>query len=92
MRAIVAEMEGLVVGFIGVTREQGYGKLFVDFKPELQPYLRSITIMRAVKAAMKFADDYRGPIVAVAEHGEACRILNRLGWTHLDGDVYGWLN
>ena len=91
MRVIVAEMDGEIVGVIGVVRELDLGKLFCDFKPKLQPYLRSITIMRAVKAAMRFADEYRGPIVAVAEHAEGCRILNRLGWTHLQGELYGWL-
>ena len=91
IRAIVAEMNGRVVGIIGIVREQGYGKMFVDVDPELQPPLRSITIMRAVKQAMRFADDYRGPIVAVAEDAESCRIMNRLGWTHLQGALYGWL-
>ena len=84
-------MGGCVVGIIGIVREQGYGKMFVDIKPELQPYLQSITIMRAVKQAMRFADEYRGPIIAVAEDAESCRIMNRLGWTHLQGALYGWL-
>ena len=92
LRAYVALLDGQVAGFIGIVREQAVGKLFCDFKPELQPYLQSITIMRAVKASMKFAEQYKGPIVAIAEHAEGCRILHRLGWTHLKGDLYGWLN
>ena len=91
MKAYVAELDGELVGMIGVVREQHYGKFFCDIRPELQPYLRSITIMRAVKAAHRFCDEYRGPIIAVAEDAEGCRILNRLGWTHLDGELYGWL-
>ncbi len=85
-------MDGEVVGLIGVVREQYVGKFFVDFKPILQPYLQSITIMRTVKASMQFVAQYRGPTVAVAEHAEGCRILHRLGWTHLEGELYGWLN
>ena len=91
MRAMVAEMDGELVGLIGVIRATTHGRFFCDFKPELQPYLQSIKIMRAVKAAHRFCDEYRGPIVAVAEHAEGCRILNRLGWTHLDGVLYAWL-
>lgn len=85
-------MDGEVVGIIGVVRESEVGKLFCDFDPKLQPYLRSITLWRAVKASMRFCDEYRGPVVAIAGHAEGCRWLHRLGWTHLQGDVYAWLN
>lgn len=92
MRVIVVEMDGKLSGVIGVVREHSHGKFFADFKPELQPYLRSITIMRAIKDSLRFADQYRGPLVAVAENAEGCRILNRLGFTHLQGALYAWLN
>ena len=92
LRAYAAIMDGEVVGLIGIVREATVGRFFCDFKPKLQPYLQSITIMRAVKRSMEFADQYRGPVVAVAEHAEGCRILHRLGWTHLQGELYGWLN
>ena len=92
LRATVAEMDGQIVGVIGIIREAAVGRFFCDFKPKLQPYLRSITIMRAVKDSMAYADQYRGPVVAIAEHAEGCRIMNRLGWTHLQGELYGWLN
>jgi len=92
MRAIVAYLDHQPAGIVGVVREQGYGKFFCDFKPELQPHLRSITIMRAVKTALRFADQYRGPVIAIAETGESCRLLHRLGFTHLQGRYYGWLN
>jgi hypothetical protein len=92
MRAIVAVMDGRVSGVIGVVREYNIGKFFADFRPELQPHLRSITIMRAIKGALRFADDYRGPVVAMADDAEGCRVLHRLGFTHLQGALYGWLN
>ncbi len=88
----MAELDGEPVGIIGLVREQYFGKFYCDFRPELQPYLQSITIMRAVKSAHRFCDEYSGPVITVAEHAESCRILNRLGWTHLDGAYYGWLN
>ncbi len=91
MRALVAEMDGRVVGIIGVIREGPIGKFFCDFLPELQPHLQSITIFRAVKASMEFVKQYQGPVLALAEHAEGCRMLNRLGFTHLDGEYYQWL-
>ena len=92
LRALVAEMEGKIVGVIGVSREGDVGKFFSDFSPELEPYVRSITIMRAVKESLNLVRQYRGPVVAIAEHGESCRILNRLGFTHLEGAYYIWLH
>jgi len=91
MRAIVAEMDGKVVGMIGVVREGPVGKFFCDISPKLEPHLRSITIYRAIKDSMEIVKRYGGPVVCVAEHAEGCRLLNRLGFTHLDGAYYAWL-
>ena len=92
MRAIVAEMDGELVGIIGVVRKGPIGKFFCDISSELQPHLRSITILRAIKAGMELVKQYRGPVISIAEHAEGCRILNRLGFTHFDGAYYQWLN
>ena len=91
IKAFSALIDGRVVGVLGIIREGPIGKFFCDISPELQPHLRSITIMRAIKASIEMVKDYRGPIVAVAEHAEGCRLLNRLGFTHLDGVYYTWL-
>jgi len=92
LRALVAVMDGKVVGVLGIAREGQIGKYFCDFKEELEPYLRSMTIMRAIKQSIQFCEEYKGPLVSVAEHAEGCRILNRLGFVHLEGAVYGWLD
>jgi len=92
MRALVAEMDGKIVGVIGVSREGNVGKYFCNFAPELKPYLRSITIMRAIKQSMEFVKQYGGPVVSVAEHAEGARILGRLGFEHLYGEFYLWRN
>lgn len=91
MRANIAIMDGEIRGVVGVVRERLCGKYFCDISPELQPYLRSITIMRAIKASLRFCDEYRGPLVAIADDAESCRLLNRLGFTHIDGRLYGWI-
>lgn len=91
MRALVVCLDGEVAGFIGIVREGPIGKYFCDISPELEPYLRSMTIMRTVKQSMEFVKAYQGPVLALAEHAEGCKILNRLGFTHLVGEYYRWL-
>lgn len=90
MRAIVAVMDDEVVGVIGLAREDEYGRYFSDFKPVLHPYLRSITILRAIKRSMEFVRRYRGLVMAEAEHEEGQRILRRLGFEHVDGEFFVW--
>ena len=92
MRATVAIMDGRVVGIVGITREVNYGRFFSDFTEELRPHLRSVTIMRAIKRALSYCEQYAGPVLALAEDAEGCRIMHRLGFTHLHGGWYGWLN
>ena len=91
LRALVAEMDGEIVGVIGIVREERWGVFFSDVTSVLQPHLKSITIMRAIKRALRFCDEYRGPVFARAIDAESCRLMNRLGFTHLYGGWYGWL-
>jgi len=91
MRANVAFMDDEIVAVIGVARHIEWGLFFSEFKPKLQPYLKSITIMRAVKDAMTYVGEYRGPVLSIADDAESCRILHRLGFSHLHGAWYGWL-
>ncbi len=91
LRAYVAEMNGEVCGVMGVLREELWGKCFSDFKPKLHPYLKSITILRGVKLALQLCDEYKGPVLACADNAESCRIMHKLGFTHLRGGWYAWL-
>jgi hypothetical protein len=88
---MVVCMDGEVVGVVGVAKEVDYGKFFSDWKPRLQPYVRSITVWRAIKGAMEYVRNYRGPVMAVSQDSEGCVVLHRLGFTHLQGVWYGWL-
>ncbi len=91
MRALVAVQDGSITGFIGIVREGPIGKYFCDISPELEPHLRSMAVLRAIKWSIDLVKNYKGPVIAVAEHVEGCRILNRLGFTHLAGVYYAWL-
>ncbi len=90
LRAIVVTLDDDPVGIIGVSRERGIGKFFADYMDELESYLPSITVMRAIKASMEFVKDFPGPVYAVAQHAEGARILTRLGFTHISGDLFLW--
>jgi len=91
MRAYVAEMDGKIEGVIGLKRDIDHGLYFSDFHEKLRPYLRSVQIMRAVKASMEFVKAYPGPVFTIAEDAESCRILRRLGFEHMTGEWYAWL-
>ena len=91
MRALTVEMDGEVAGLIGVRRDKQWGIYFSDTKPELRPYLKSIKLLRVIKKSLQLVRDYRGPVFAIATDAEACRLLFRLGFTHLHGEWYGWL-
>ncbi len=80
------------MGIIGITKGCDYGTFFSDFTAELKPHLRSVTIMRAIKESLAYCKQYQGPVLALAEDAEGCRIMHRLGFTHLHGGWYGWLS
>jgi hypothetical protein len=92
LKAFVITMDGVPHGFIGIVRENGIGKFFTDNSDELQPYLKSITIMRALKASLDWCREYRGPVIAIATTAQSCMTMQRLGFEHLQGTYYGWFD
>lgn len=92
LRAIVITLDDDPVGIIGVSRERGVGKYFSDHMDELKPYLKSITVLRAINASMTFVKNYPGPVYSVAQHRKGAKLLTRLGFTHISGDLFLWLN
>ncbi len=92
VKAFVILMDGVPHGFIGIVREAGVGKYFTDNSDELQPYLKSITIMRALKASLDWCRAYRGPVIAIATTAQSCITMQRLGFEHLQGSYYGWFD
>ena len=91
MRALVATLDGKVAGVVGVIRDGDHGRYFSEFHEELQPHLKSMVIMRAIKKSMEWVKAYKGPVLAVAQHDEGARLMTRLGFTRIDGEVFQWL-
>ena len=90
LRAVIVTLDGEPVGIIGVSREDGIGKYFSEYRDALKPHLRSITVMRAIKVSMEFVKEDPGPVYAGAEHEKGKHILTRLGFTNIDGDLFSW--
>lgn len=86
MRAIVVKLDDEPKGIIGLAREASHFRMFSEYKPELEPYLKKITTLRAIKAAMAWAAQSRMTVVASCQFSP--QLLIRLGFVHWDGDTY----
>ena len=101
LRAWVAVLDGRVVGIAGVaygglSKSRFVPEAFSEFKPELQPYLRSPQVQTAIRRVVKMIRTTRpGPIAyADSKHPGAERLLTRLGAVRIasseQGEVYQW--
>jgi hypothetical protein len=88
MKAIVIKRGCHPVGLIGMFMDGQRMRAFSEYAPELEPHLRSMTVLRAVKAAQKMFKESRRPVIAVK--GSDTNILERVGFIPLDGEVYKW--
>ena len=87
MRAIVVKLDGAPVGIIGLAKEVDRDRAFSEFKPELQPHLKSMPVGRAIMAFVKWMNASRVPIYAISE---GTGVLDRLGFRCVGGDIYEW--
>ena len=84
---MVAIVDDEVAGVVGISRSQFVNVMFSDYRPALEPYLKSITVLRAVMQVMSWA---AGRVVyAVPRDDEGQRVLKRLGFEP-HGEVYRW--
>jgi hypothetical protein len=88
MHAIIVRVDGQPAGIIGVAIERARLRAFSEYKPELEPHLKSIAALRAIKAAQKMFAASRLPLFAVCDGSAA--LLVRLGFVHVQDDVYLW--
>jgi hypothetical protein len=88
MRAISVKADGKIVGIVGVAIERTRSRAFSEYKPEFAPHLKSIAVLRAIKAAQQLFDASRKPVVAVCDGSAA--LLVRMGFVHLQDNIYLW--
>jgi hypothetical protein len=92
VQAMVIQLDGQVVGLIGVARHMDHARFFSEFRAELRPHLRALPVMRAIKRVQGIVRGSRLPVYAIAEETEvdAARILTRLGFVHHQENIYTW--
>lgn len=88
MRAIVVKLDDSPAGVIGLAKARDRLLMFSEYKPELAPYLKSMGALRAIKEAMRWASESKLPVFAVCQDSE--RLLERLGFVHVQDGVYRW--
>ena len=92
LKALVTVMNGEVAGVIGLAREGSCAKYFSEFKPQLRPYLKTMTALRTIQRSMDLVRQSKRRVFAIAQADEpqSHHILQRLGFVQVDGDVYRW--
>lgn len=88
MKAIAIRMDGRPVSIIGMALEGQRMRAFSDYHADLAPFLKSMTVLRAIKAAQRMYSESVRPVIAVRENNNC--LLERLGFVAVDGEVYRW--
>ena len=89
-RAVAVLLDGDPVAIIGLAFCAGCAKMFSDTKTAVEPYMRTMTALRAIKFAMTLADECSRDVYAIRQEGTD--ILPRLGFEQVDNEVYRWRN
>lgn len=81
-RAWACDMDGRIVGIVGVALTRPYACLFCWFDEALRPHLKSLTVMRLLKKVADVVRDSRVPVLAIRDRNEpkAPHILKRMGF------------
>jgi hypothetical protein len=87
-RAVVILLNDEPVVMMGLAYGRDCATMFSDSKPKIEPFKRRMTVLRAIKMAMRLADTCGRDVYAVRQDGTD--ILPRLGFEHFDGDIYKW--
>lgn len=88
MKAIVIRRGCHPVGIIGMVLDKHVMRAFSEYVPEFEPHLRSMAVLRAIKAAQQMFSATTWPVIAM--RGSDCEILKRVGFELVEGDVYRW--
>lgn len=88
IRAVVVLRNDEPMVIIGLANRADCATFFADYKPEASEFLRSMTVLRAIKKAMQIVMDSKRPVYAVRQEGTD--LLVRLGFEHVSGEVYRW--
>lgn len=86
IRAIVILLDEVPVGIVGLSYEGDRYIAFSESKPELEPHLKSMPVLRAVKAAQRMILDASLPVLVVNTSNP--KLLERLGFREIEPGVH----
>lgn len=89
VRAVVVLVDDEPAAVIGLALGIDCATLYSDVKPALEPHLRRLPVLRALKLSMKLVKQCGRDVYAIRQSGTD--LLPRLGFEHLEGEVYVWL-
>lgn len=87
-RMWVVEYEGISAAIFGYTLEDGYGYAFSQMREDLTVSKR--LILETSKRMVEILTARNVPLIAEARSEMSGKLLARLGFKHLDGDLYTW--
>ena len=89
-RGMAWTLDGEVVGLMGICRDAAGSKFFADYLPEMESRMNEISMQRVLMITLGWVKKHPYPVHAVAKHEKGHALLQRIGFTHLDKDVYLW--
>lgn len=87
LRALVIRVDGKPAGIVGLAQEPDRLRAFSEYTDELCPHLKRMSVLRAIKAFMKWVEESKVPVYAISE---GTGLLERLGFVSDDGEVFRW--
>lgn len=82
VRAWIIELDGVMVGIVGIAMCRPTHSIFSTFDEALRPYLKRLSVLRLIKRLQTYVEAAKGPVLAVREPGErqSAHLLKRLGF------------
>ncbi len=92
LKAMVFKVNDVIMGVTGTCRVDDQILMFSDIKKEFVPYLKSMAVLRTIKSMQKIAENSRLPVVATIDEKYGPELIERMGFQHVDGDIYVWVH
>lgn len=86
IRAVVVTLNEEPVGIAGLSYDGDRYTAFSEFKPELEPHLKSMPVLRAVKAVERMIHEANLPVIVINTTNPP--LLERLGFREIEPGVH----
>lgn len=92
LKADVFRLDGELMGVTGTARVDNQMMMFSDIKEEFVPHLKSMAVLRTIKKMQRIAENSRLPVVATIDNKYGPELIERMGFKHVEGDIYVWVH